>query len=93
MISKLLDDFGFISKLSETLRMAVEISFIEAYRLIPGESKLYHFSMKRLISNETKLFPSYSLLFLRLWSPFRRKNPIFRLVDTKILLSLRAMAN
>lgn len=40
VIAKLLEDFGFISKLSETLQAAVEISFIEAYRFIPSESKL-----------------------------------------------------
>lgn len=46
MIAKLLGDFWFISKLPESLQAAVEISFIEAYRFIPSESKLDYFAKK-----------------------------------------------
>ncbi|KAJ5762888.1 MFS general substrate transporter [Penicillium manginii] len=50
VIAKLLDDFGFISKLSETLRVAVEISFIEAYRLIPALSIVLTIILATLVS-------------------------------------------
>lgn len=43
IINHLLGDFGFISNLPQSIQAAVQVSFIEAWRLIPGELALLDF--------------------------------------------------